>query len=257
MTSVEDRLGRLEAELDRLQPSLHDRLARLEQAAQAAKPADAASAPPSVHGSTAAAAAKGFVRWMGAELPKFLTAFILFWFGWGIKDSVDLSIKQRQLDLSYAKEMQGLLQKMGDKDAEMTQLQSTAVVLASYGAPALPSLLSELTYGGLRADAAIGGLRSLALAQPAPVCDALPRVLSYRGRQFDWQAQLKVIAVLGENHCTGAVAPLTDYRAAVAAARDGKPAAFEQIVQALPLSPAEDYPRLLEQIDRSLAMLKQ
>ena len=143
--------------MDLLRPSLHDRLARLEEAAQAAKSSGATPVSASGGGTGVAAAAKGFVRWMGAELPKFLTAFILLWFGWGIKDSVDLSIKQRQLDLSYAKEMQGLLQRMGDKDAEMTQLQSTAVVLASYGAPALPSLLSELSQGGLRADAAIRG----------------------------------------------------------------------------------------------------
>lgn len=259
MTSVEDRLQRLEAEMDRLRPSLHDRLARLGQTTQTAKPAGASSPAPLSAGrviGAIAAAARHFFGWMGAELPKFLTAFVLLWFGWGIKDSVDLSIKQRQLDLSYAKEMQGLLQKMGEKDAEMTQLHSTAVVLASYGAPALPSLLSELRYSGLRAEAAIAGIRSVALTQPAPVCEALPRALSNRGRQFDWQAQLKVVGVLGENDCTGAVVPLTDYRAAVAAAAKGKSAAFEEIVRELPLSPAEDYPRLLATIDRSLAMLK-
>ena len=56
---------------------------------------------------------------MGAELPRFLNAVVVLLVGWGIKDSVDLSIKQRQLDLSYAKEMQGLLQAMGARHPEM------------------------------------------------------------------------------------------------------------------------------------------
>jgi hypothetical protein len=253
-SSLEDRLQRVEADLDRLQPSLHERLVRVEQQLRAS--AVPAAAPAVGFAGALAAGTKRFVAWMGAELPKFLMAAVLLVFGWGIKDSVDLSIKQRQLDLSYAKEMQGLLQAMGKPDAEMTQLQSTAVVLASYGAPALPSLLSELTHGGLRADAAITGIRSLALTQPEPVCEALPRVLTNRGRQFDWQAQLKVVTVLGENDCAEAIAPLTGYRAAAAAAADGKPEAFQEVVKALPLSPAEDYPRLLAAIDRSLAQLR-
>jgi hypothetical protein len=234
MTSMEERLQRVEAELDRLR--------------------SLAATPKAGFGGALAAGIKRFVAWMGAELPKFLTAFVLLWFGWGIKDSVDLSIKQRQLDLSYAKEMQGLLQKMGERDAEMTQLQSTAVVLASYGAPALPSLLNELSYGGLRADAAITGITSLALTQPAPVCEALPRVLSNRGRRFDWLVQSKAVVLLGENHCTAAIGPLTDYRAAVAAAAQGKPAAFAEVVKALPID--EHYPRLLAALDRALAQLK-
>jgi hypothetical protein len=251
MTPVEDRIERLEAEMDHLRPSLHERLARLEQAAEAAKQVGATGRKTGV-----IAAAKGFVRWMGAELPKFLTALILLWFGWGIKDSVDLSIKQRQLDLSYAKEMQGLLQGMGEGGASKTKLESTAVLLASYGAPALPALLSELTEGGLREDAAIKGIRTVALRQPAAVCEALPPVLSNRAQQFGWLAQRKVITLLGENDCTEAIAPLADYRAAIVAAKEGNPAAFQQVVKELPLSPAEAYPDLLKEIDRSLARLE-
>lgn len=256
MPTIEERLQRVEFELDRLRPSLNERLVRVEQVLQSADKKE----PPAAKGGfigTMKAGAKRFFAWMGAEMPKFLTAFILLLFGWGIKDSVDLSIKQRQLDLSYTKEMQGLLQTMGKPDADMTQLQSAAVVLASYGAPALPSLLSELSQGGLREDAAITGIRSLALTQPAPVCEALPRVLSNRGRQFDWQAQMKVVALLGENDCTNAIKSLTVYREAVADAAQGKTAAFEAVVEALPLSPVEDYPRLLKEIDQSLTQLKQ
>jgi hypothetical protein len=252
MPSLEERLQRVESEVDRLRPSLHERLERLEKIASRADRPE----PPRSPWRRAAGALQRFFAWMGAELPKFLTAFVLAWFGWGIKDSVDLSIKQRQLDLSYAKEMQGLLQKMGDKDAEMTQLESTAVVLASFGEAALPPLLSELRYSGLRADAAAAGMQALALTRPEAVCAALPRVLSNRARQYDWQAQLKVVRMLGANGCVEAEAPLAAYRAVVAAAEKGSTTAFEEIVRELPLSPAEDYPRILAEVDRSRQMLK-
>jgi hypothetical protein len=258
MTSLEDRLERVEAQLDRLAPSLDERVERLEQAAKSATASSAANAAglsSASAGGRAVAAGKRFVGWMGAELPKFLAAAVLLVFGWGIKDSVDLSIKQRQLDLSYTKEMQALLQQMSKRDADWGQLESTAVVLASYGEAALPPLLSELRYTGLRADAAAAGIASLALHNPEPVCEALPRVLANRGQQYVWDAHLKVVRLLGETECVAAVPALQGYRQVVAAATQGDAARFEELVRTPPLAPAEDYKRLLDAIDRSLRLL--
>jgi hypothetical protein len=117
------------------------------------------------------------LAWMGAELPKLLAAAVLLVLGFALKDSVDLAIKQRQLDLSYSKEMQGLLLQL-NAGGSLPQLQSAAVVLASYGEAALPALLSELRHPLLRGDAAAEGLTVLALRDPEPVCAALPRLLS-------------------------------------------------------------------------------
>lgn len=249
MATLEKRLKRLESRVNRFMPSIDKRLEHLEETVPRVDGAESWR-------SRIFAASQRFIGWMGAELPKFLTAILLAFFGWGIKDSVDLSIKQRQLDLSYAKEMQGLLQTMGKQDAEMTQLESTAVVLASYGEAALPPLLSELRYGGLRADAAAAGISALALTRPDAVCEVLPRVLSNRARQYDWQVQLKAIRMLGENGCKKAAGPLAVYRTLVTAAAKGDSAAFEEIVRELPQSPAEDYKRILTSIDRSMEMLK-
>jgi hypothetical protein len=255
MTPLEDRLQRVEAQLDRLTPSVHERLEHLEQAGRAAAAPKAPTPPPPSLGGRAAAVGKRLVGWMGAELPKFLAAAVLLVFGWGIKDSVDLSIKQRQLDLSYAKEMQSLLYKMSEKNAEKEQLEATMVVLSSYGEASLPSLINELRYTGSRADAAAVGLASLALTHPAAVCEALPRVLANRSRQFEWQAHQKVIRVLGDNNCTKAAAQLQNYRTIVDAAVRGNAAEFVEFVKAPPLAPAEEYPLLLEEVDRSLRLL--
>jgi len=255
MTSIEDRVARLEAELVALRPSLHERLARLEHAEA---PTSGAAPTQATGDGILLTAVKGTFRWMGAELPKLITAIVLLLIGWGIKDSVDLSIKQRQLDLSYAKEMQGLLLKMGtEKEGERPdkiELESTAVVLASYGAPALPALLSELSRGDLRGAAAVKGFRFLALTQPEPVCEVLPRVLSDRGRRFEWLSQLEVVRLLGESDCRNAVSALTHYREVVAAAQKGKTSEFAAVVKAV--TPFEHYPILLKAIDDSLGMLK-
>jgi hypothetical protein len=252
---VDARLRQLERALESLQPSLNERLQRLEQLERAAR--TVAPPSPASRGGFARVGAvlKAAAAWMGAELPKFVTAIVLLGVGWGIKDSVDLSIKQRQLDLSYAKEMQGLLQKMAEKNADRGVLESTAVILASYGAPALPALLSELTRSGLRSDAATMGIRLLALTQPAAVCEVLPGALSNRARQFEWQAQEDVVKILGENGCRKAVPALKAYRDAVAAAEKGDTRALAAVVRMLPASPTEDYPRLLESIRQSLANL--
>ncbi|HEX2011160.1 MAG TPA: hypothetical protein VJN44_09515 [Roseateles sp.] len=224
---------------------VEERLARLEGLLTGAEVAAPPPRPP---------LALRFASWMGAELPKLLAAAVLLVLGFALKDSVDLAIKQRQLDLSYSKEMQGLLQQLAGGGA-LPQLQSAAVVLASYGDAALPALMSELRYTGLRGDAALEGLNVLALRDPEAVCAALPRVLGLR-KQYDWLAQERVALLLGQHGCgKQARTALQRYRALVAAAAQGKPAAFEALVREPPAGPQEVYPRLVKSVDAALAML--
>ena len=85
MTAQEERLTRIELELERLRPSLHDRLEKLEKAAD--QPAK-----------------KGLARvlaWMGPALPQLITSLVILFVGLKVKDSVDRVIKQQQLQLSY------------------------------------------------------------------------------------------------------------------------------------------------------------
>ncbi|CAN5237790.1 hypothetical protein BH11PSE10_BH11PSE10_01290 [soil metagenome] len=195
-----------------------------------------------------------WIGWMGAELPKMIAAIVVLVLGFAIKDSVDLSIRQRQLDLSYSKEMQGLLQQLSGGGTPQ-QLQTTAVVLASFGAPALPALLSELRQPGLRGDAAAEGLNVLALREPEVVCAALPRLLGLR-RQYDWQAHERVVLMLGQHGCRPARKGLQAYRALVQAAVAGQPARFEALLREPTLNPQEVYPRVLKSVDDALSQLE-
>lgn len=226
--------------------TVEERLARIEQLLQA-KPAPAVAAPEAR--SVLARAA----TWMGAELPKLVAAAVVLVLGFALKDSVDLAIKQRQLDLSYTKEMQGLLIQLGGKGSE-AELGSAATLLASYGEPALPGLMSHLRQSGMGGTAAAEGLNVLALREPELVCAALPRVLGLR-QQYEWQAQEKVVLMLGQHGCGKARPALRRYRGLVEAALAGRPAGFEALVRVKPDGPAEVYPRLLKSVDAALAML--
>ena len=230
MDSTQDRLDQMAAQLARLEKLL-----------------DKPVAPPK------SALAIG-IGWMGAELPKLVAAVVILVLGFWIKDSVDLAIKQRQLDLSYSKEMQGLLQKLS-AGGSTQELQTTAVVLASFGQAALPALLSELREPGLRGDAASEGLNVLALREPEPVCAALPRVLSLR-LQYDWQAHERVVMMLGQHGCTKAREPLRRYRDLVQAALTGQPQRFEALMREPVREPREVYPRVLKSVNEALAQLE-
>lgn len=238
--------------------SVEERLARLEGQVIAAG-APAASAPAPAAPVQASRPAR-FAAWMGAELPKLLAAAVLLVLGFALKDSVDLAIKQRQLDLSYTKEMQGLLQQLYGQGREAgrapteAELRSAAILLAAYGEPALPGLLSVLRGRGIDALAAAEGLNALALREPALVCAALPRVLSLR-RQYEWQAHELAVQMIGQHGCRGARATLARYLALVESAAAGRPQGYEALVREPPAAPAEDYPRLQHTLKQALDQL--
>jgi hypothetical protein len=202
------------------------------------------------------------VAWMGAELPKLLAAAVLLVLGFALKDSVDLAIKQRQLDLSYTKEMQGLLQQLYGQGRERGQpptepeLKSAAILLAAYGEPALPGLLSVLRGSGIEMLAAAEGLNALALREPALLCQALPRLLGLR-RQYEWQAHELAVQMLGQHGCQQARPALRRYLALVDAAAAGKPQALEALLREPAAAAKEDYPRLQRSVREALSQLEQ
>lgn len=201
-----------------------------------------------------------FAAWMGAELPKLLAAAVLLVLGFALKDSVDLAIKQRQLDLSYTKEMQGLLQQLYGQGHEAgrapteAELRSAAILLAAYGEPALPGLLSVLRGSGIDALAAAEGLNALALREPTLVCAALPRVLGLR-RQYEWQAHELAVQMIGQHGCRAARVTLARYLTLVDSAAAGRPQGYEALVRVPPAAPAEDYPRLQRTLKQALEQL--
>lgn len=193
--------------------------------------------------------------WMGAEAPKLLASVVVLVLGFWIKDSVDLAIKQRQLDLSYTKEMLGLLQKLTEED-DLDKLKNDAVVLASFGEAALPALLMELRRPDLHAVAATRGLEAMAVREPETLCRVLPPLLLKRNQHYDITAHRTLLGLVGDNGCAKALPQLRRYRDLVTAAVAGKPEALRQRIGGDIPAPAEAYPRLRQAVDDAIANLE-
>jgi len=193
--------------------------------------------------------------WMGAEAPKLLASVVLLVLGFWIKDSVDLAIKQRQLDLSYTKEMLALLQKLTEEE-DLGRLNNAAVVLASFGEPALPALLMELRRPDLHALAATRGLEALAVREPQTLCRVLPPLLLKRNQHYDLGAHRTLVGLIGDNGCAQALPQLRRYRDLVDAAVAGRPEALRQRIGGEVAAPAEAWPRLKQAVDEAIANLE-
>lgn len=137
---------------------------------------------------------------MGAEAPKLFASEMLLVLGLWIKDSVDLDIKQRQLDLICAKGMKSLQQKLSEIE-DQTQLKNAAVVMASFGDPALPAPLLELGHTDLNGVAAARGLEAIAVCEPEVLCRTLPPLLPKRNQHRGIDAHRQLVALIGDNGC--------------------------------------------------------
>ncbi|MBI3347639.1 MAG: hypothetical protein HY020_10570 [Burkholderiales bacterium] len=193
--------------------------------------------------------------WMGAEAPKLIASIVVLVLGFWIKDSVDLAIKQRQLDLSYTKEMLGLLQKLTEEE-DLGKLNNDAVVLASFGEPALPALLMELRRPDLHAVAATRGLEAMAVREPETLCRVLPPLLLKRNQHYDIGAHRTLVTLIGDNGCTKALPQLRRYRDLVNAAVAAKPDALRERIGGEIAAPAEAFPRLKQAVDEAIANLE-
>lgn len=192
---------------------------------------------------------------MGAEAPKLLASVVVLVLGFWIKDSVDLAIKQRQLDLSYTKEMQSLLQKLSETE-DLAQLKNAAVVLASFGEPALPALLMELRRADLHGVAAAHGLEAIAVREPELLCRTLPPLLLKRNQHYGIDAHRQLVALIGDNGCDKALPQLRRYRELVSAAQAGQPAELRRRIGGEINAPTEDYPRLRKAVDEAIFNLE-
>lgn len=186
----------MEAALADLRPSLHDRIAKLEKASSAEPRRGVAR----------------FVEWMGPALPQLVTGFLIFGVAYLAKDSVDLALRQQQVQLSYAKEMNEQLRSMADPAAAVTDLKRAALLIATFGEPSLLPLMNELNQGGNRALAAEHGLRALAFMHSGAVCESVPKIMSSPARPLGWEGQMRAAATLAAAGCADARALLIQQR---------------------------------------------
>lgn len=196
MATEEKRLTRLEEALETLRPSLHERLEKLEAAAEE-KPKN-----PFLR----------FIEWMGPALPQLITGAVILGIAFLAKDSVDLAIKRQQVQLSYAKEMNEQLNAMAAPDATLEEIKRAAVLIATFGQPSLMPLMNELRHGGNRALGAEDGLRSLAFMKADAVCDVVPKIVGNPARMLGWEGHMVAGRILAVAGCGNALELLVKHR---------------------------------------------
>lgn len=237
--TVSERLARLEAELSRLQPS-HDRLEKRERGAPRRS-------------------RQGFARffaWIGPAMPQLLASVVMLVLGFWIKDSVDLAIRQQELQLSFVKEMKEQLEAMAKKEATLEDIERAAVLVAAFGQPAVMPLLNELRYGGNRALGAESGLRALAFMNTEAVCELVPRVVASPARMLAWEGHMGAARILAAGKCTAALPVLRAHIQVIERVRDGQAPEHELTALASHVpKEVEDRKEWLKVLHESVAVL--
>lgn len=197
-----------------------------------------------------------FFAWMGPALPTLIVSVAVLVLGYGIKDSVDLAIRQQQLQLSYVKEMQPLLEKLGstgEGEIGAAGKEQIAILIAGFGEPAVMPLANELRYNGNRLQSGKSGLRTLALTHREAVCRLMSPVLERTPPWLGWQGHQAVVSTLAAAECVDAMLLLEDHSRAIRRYREGDKAAISTMVNDQPN--IADIKTWLDSIDSSLTAL--
>ena len=224
MALPRDSSWRTHLEIEKVRRTLAERIDRLET------PADAS--PPKGWRARLGAGLARVGKWMGPALPQLITSVVMLFLALWVKDSVDLAIKQQQLQLSYLAQMKAELVEMAKDDAPQTTVERSAMLVAAFGKPAVMPLINELRHGGNRAVGGEAGLRALAFTDAESVCDILQRALQSPAPLFTAEGLMAAVRTLGAAGCRSALPTL---RSALQTAREARKGSEVDAVAALKL----------------------
>lgn len=194
--SVDARLAWLENELTELKPSLAQRIERLEKELPQKK-----------------TVGELLLDLLSQVAVPIISGLVILILGYAIKDSVDQALARQQLQLAYASEMQPLIEQMSKPGASLAEIESAALMLATFGDHAAVPLVNQLQHeGSLRALGAETGLRAMALGEPARACLVLERMIDNRTRLYGWETHQRAIRLLGDLRCESAMESLQAYQ---------------------------------------------
>lgn len=192
---------------------------------------------------------------LGNLLVPILSAVVVLVVGWYIKDSIEIALRQQEVEISAGAGMADLLTGLRGA-ATPSEAEAAAVSLAAFGRAAIAPLVNEMNKGSLTAqDAAAEALFVLGLTHPEATCHVLTRVLDNRSRQFSWQSHRRVIRLIGAIGCGAAVDSLHRYHALVA--DDSEPArrAYAKILRNATPPDIEDVVLMREDIGQVLQQI--
>jgi hypothetical protein len=140
-------------------------------------------------------------HWYNSQLlSSVLSGVILAVFGFALTGRLEQAAKERELNVTSAKDMQELLVTISTGKPD--EAEAAALTLTTYGRYSIPPLIENLQYGPERALPAEHGLQALALTVPAELCSTLGTVLQNRTQRFTAASHTAVIRIMGTAGCT-------------------------------------------------------
>ena len=151
--------------------------------------------------------------WISDVLKTLLPSIVLAVLGWALKDTVDLALREREIQLEAVKEMETLIPDLQKKDLSPEDAQAKAAQLAAFGQYSVSFFVNILEVGSQNAKAgAEEGLRMVARSDPQSVCAPLQTAITNHSALYVWQTHLTALRVLGQAGCTKACKDVASYR---------------------------------------------
>lgn len=188
----------------------------------------------------------------------FVTVIVGGLLAYALTGRIASAIEQRKLELSHVTAMREIYLRLLSTDTTAAQAYADAHALAmfrDYSVAPFVTLLQQTDPPFLR-DAAMSGLRSVALTDRELVARQMLRIATNGSGLYHWRAHLGAIQLLGELRWAAARRPLERLRAAVGVANvDSAAAALAARVSPDARPNEDDVVRVQAVLDRALAEL--
>lgn len=193
-------------------------------------------------------------KWSGpiVELLKLIIpGLVLFAVTYSIKDSVDLALHERQLQLDYVKTMGTLAAAMQASNLTPQDATNNAIQLAAFGRYSIPFFIHVLEGGNQNSIAgASEGLHMVSMTEPDEVCRQLALVISNRSGLYKWTTHLAAMQLLGEAGCGSATHTVENYINFLTLEN------LQGWVSPQPVPNAKEFAEVKDQADKTLKVLQ-
>lgn len=189
----------------------------------------------------------GIVEFLKLIIP----GLILFWVTYSIKDSVDMALHERQLQLDYVKSMGTLAAAMQASNLTPQDATNDAIQLAAFGKYSIPFFIHVLEGGNLISTAgASEGLHMVSMTEPDEVCRQLALVISNRSGLYKWRTHLAAMQLLGEAGCGSATDTVQSYMSSLTMRN------FQDWVSPAPVPDQKEFTQMRDQAENTLKVLQ-
>jgi hypothetical protein len=197
-------------------------------------------------------------NWEKAQiLGSILTPIVAGILGYFLITTVNLSLQKQQLQVTGAKEMQGLLADLGNPETSLEKAEASAIALAAYGRLAVVPLINELEAKTLNSQiAAQIGLHAIGVQDHNETCKQLTKAIDNRTRLYSWITHRYSLRLLGELGCQQAVPSLEAYKTLLGSGTEDSVKAYAKFVSDGNPPTLESVNNLKIEIDRSLEILR-